>query len=81
MGPGRFLALEQAVKARGIELSGTGNQRYVQLAQAVGIGENDPLWRRLWDEPESGVMTWEEMEDAGNALLAAMEEAWKKENS
>jgi hypothetical protein len=74
----RLIALEQEVKASGVELSGKG--RWIQLMHAVGIDENDPRWSNVVGntEPESGVMTAQEMEEVETILLDAMEEAWKK---
>lgn len=79
----RLAVLDRQVRAQGIVLSGGGIGRAVQLAQAVGLDENHPaLLKRLEDvDLKLGKITWKEHLAELNALVDAMEEAWKKKNS
>jgi hypothetical protein len=85
----RITALEQQVLAQGNRLFREWDQRkrWVQLAQAVGMDENHPALPKVLEgfdkvsERRFEEITWKESQAAMNALLGAMEEAWKKKNS
>lgn len=79
----RFAALNRQVRAQGIILSGSGIERTVQLAQAVGLDDNHPALRKRLEDVDLklGKITWKEHLAELNALVDAMEEAWKKKNS
>jgi hypothetical protein len=71
----RVAVLGRQVRAQGIVL-GSGLERWVQLAQAVGMDESHPLLRKVLDgvdlTPEK--VTRKEYVATLNALMDAMEE-------
>jgi hypothetical protein len=79
----RFAVLNRQVRAQGIVLSGSGIERTVLLAQAVGLDENHPALRKRLEDVglKLGKITWKEHLAELNALVDAMEEAWKKKHS
>jgi hypothetical protein len=56
----RFAVLNRQVRAQGIVLCGSGVERAVQLAQAVGLDENHPALRKRLEDVDLklGKMTW-----------------------
>jgi hypothetical protein len=74
----RLIALEQQVNLVATEHQ---HERWVQLAQAVGIDENHPALRkvlRMFDDRNYVEIKWKEFQAMQNALLCAMEESWKR---
>jgi hypothetical protein len=78
----RLAVLDRQVRAQGIALCGGGLGRTVQLAEAVGLDENHPALRKRLEDVDLklGKITWKEHLAELNALVDAMEEAWKKKN-
>jgi hypothetical protein len=78
----RLAALGKQAMTRGI-LFGSDLQGWVQLAQGLGMDESHPALRHFQGliEMKWEKRTWKQSHAAMNALLGAMEEAWKRKNS